>query len=325
MFRRVGGARVAEFFQTYYLAQNFGVGWIVKDVLYAAELAFLLSAVNWRSPRSVALLVCKAACLWGVLLLANSVFYMIFSGGNMIVVTYPLVAALAIVCIRGLRVTSRIAQAAVERFHSMRQLNERMKEQRFDLLLLDIDMPKVDGIRFGLYLRENKDRTEIVYVSNREDRVFESFQVHPFGFVRKSHFLKDIGAVIEAFLAAQRAEDKEGEQLLVPQGKSGIVSIPIHSIIYIEGSGKQQLVHLDDRKDVLALRSSMENLESKVADKGFLRIHKGYLVNYRRISVIARTQAELTNGEVLPLSRSNAARIREEYLRLSQAARSTLL
>ena len=102
MFRRVGGARVAEFFQTYYLAQNFGVGWIVKDVLYAAGLAFLLSAVNWRSPRSVALPVCKAACLWGVLLLANSVFYMIFSGGNMIVVTYPLVAALAIVCIRGL-------------------------------------------------------------------------------------------------------------------------------------------------------------------------------------------------------------------------------
>ena len=217
------------------------------------------------------------------------------------------------------------AQAAVERFHSMRQLNERMKEQRFDLLLLDIDMPKVDGIRFGLYLRENKDRTEIVYVSNREDRVFESFQVHPFGFVRKSHFLKDIGAVIDAFLAARREEDKEGDQLLVPQGKSGIVSIPIRSIIYIEGSGKQQIVHLDDRKDVLALRSSMENLESKVADKGFLRIHKGYLVNYRRISVIARTQAELTNGEVLPLSRSNAARIREEYLRLSQADRSTLL
>lgn len=216
-------------------------------------------------------------------------------------------------------------QAAVERFHSMRQLNERMKEQRFDLLLLDIDMPKVDGIRFGLYLRENKDRSEIVYVSNREDRVFESFQVHPFGFVRKSHFLKDIGAVIDAFLAARREEDKEGDQLLVPQGKSGIVSIPIRSIIYIEGSGKQQIVHLDDRKDVLVLRSSMENLESKVADKGFLRIHKGYLVNYRRISVIARTQAELTNGEVLPLSRSNAARIREEYLRLSQADRSTLL
>lgn len=216
-------------------------------------------------------------------------------------------------------------QAAVERFHSMRQLNERMKEQRFDLLLLDIDMPRVDGIRFGLYLRENKDRTEIVYVSNREDRVFESFQVHPFGFVRKSHFLKDIGAVIDAFLAARREEDKEGDQLLVPQGKSGIVSIPIRSIIYIEGSGKQQIVHLDDRKDVLVLRSSMENLESKVAGKGFLRIHKGYLVNYRRISVIARTQAELTNGEVLPLSRSNAARIREEYLRLSQADRSTLL
>lgn len=216
-------------------------------------------------------------------------------------------------------------QAAVERFHSMRQLNERMKEQRFDLLLLDIDMPKVDGIRFGLYLRENKDRSEIVYVSNREDRVFESFQVHPFGFVRKSHFLKDIGAVIDAFLAARREEDKEGDQLLVPQGKSGIVSIPIRSIIYIEGSGKQQIVHLDDRKDVLVLRSSMENLESKVAGKGFLRIQKGYLVNYRRISVIARTQAELTNGEVLPLSRSNAARIREEYLRLSQADRSTLL
>ena len=206
------------------------------------------------------------------------------------------------------------AQAAVERFHSMRQLNERMKEQRFDLLLLDIDMPKVDGIRFGLYLRENKDRTEIVYVSNREDSVFESFQVHPFGFVRKSHFLKDIGAVIEAFLAAQRAEDKEGEQLLVPQGKSGIVSIPIHSIIYIEGSGKQQLVHLDDRKDVLALRSSMENLESKVADKGFLRIHKGYLVNCHYIARFDNSSVTISSGEVLPVGRSNHGEALEVYM-----------
>ena len=218
----------------------------------------------------------------------------------------------------------RGARAEIERFGSVRRLNERMKEKRFDLLLLDIDMPKTDGIRCGVYLRENNDRTDIIYVSNREDRVFESFKVHPFGFVRKSNFLRDISEVIDAYLAA-KADERAGGHLLVPQGKVGVASVPVRSIMYIEGSGKQQLLHLCDRKDVLVLRSSMENLEAKVAGEGFLRVHKGYLVNFRFISAMARTQVELTNGEQIPLSRSKAAAMRDEYLRLSQNENASLL
>ena len=102
---------MTEFFQVYYLTHSFGVGWIVKDVLFAAGLALLLSASGRRSAAGVALFLARMTCIWGALLLANSILYMLASSLNMIVITYPLVTALSVLAIRGLRLPTRITQA----------------------------------------------------------------------------------------------------------------------------------------------------------------------------------------------------------------------
>lgn len=56
-------------------------------------------------------------------------------------------------------------------------------ERSYDALFLDIDMPRLDGISLGKSLQKLQKRPDIIFVSNREDKVFESFAVRPFGFV----------------------------------------------------------------------------------------------------------------------------------------------
>ncbi|MCD7760703.1 MAG: LytTR family transcriptional regulator [Clostridiales bacterium] len=67
------------------------------------------------------------------------------------------------------------------------------------------------------------------------------------------------------------------------------------------------------------------DLEEALSPKGFLRIHKGYLVNYKFIRRLENTEAVLTNGERIPLSRRRVQEIRTRYLELMQDGRTVIL
>ena len=115
--------------------------------------------------------------------------------------------------------------ATVETFSSAKQFCDRMEEKGFDLLFLDIDMPETDGIELGLKLRNAKRNIDIVYVSEREDRVFESFKVHPFGFVRKRNFLKDIRSVAKLWLDSREAVPADK---FVIEGTKGSLAVQLN-------------------------------------------------------------------------------------------------
>ncbi|HIV63564.1 MAG TPA: LytTR family DNA-binding domain-containing protein [Firmicutes bacterium] len=210
----------------------------------------------------------------------------------------------------------------IETFTSAEPLWRSMKLRIFDLLFLDIEMPKIDGIEFGERLRRNNDRTEIVYVSAREDRVFDAFKVRPFDFIRKSNFLGDLSKVINNYLAM--LESRKGGTVTV-LSKSGIMNVPLSDVKYFEGYGKTQLIHLAGKKETINVNRSMEKLEEDLGPKGFIRIHKGILVNYRFISRILVSDVELTDGEVLPLSRRKVTAIKARYLELLRGGGSVIL
>lgn len=96
--------------------------------------------------------------------------------------------------------TEKGIRTEIQRFTTGKALLQAMEQTRFQIILLDIEMPGMDGIAVGKKIREKGDSTQIVYVSEAESRVFESFLVQPLGFVRKSNFLNDIAAVVELYV-----------------------------------------------------------------------------------------------------------------------------
>lgn len=204
-------------------------------------------------------------------------------------------------------------QGEVRTFINAESLEKKMREVSFDLLLLDIDMPVVDGIAFGKKLRGQRNKVDIIYVSSREDKVFDSLRVNPYGFIRKNHFLEDIPQVLGGYLD-QREDGKESRVVL--QLKDQTETVNIEDILFIEGARKYQQFYIAGREKLLAVRKQMQELEEEFKDYGFIRIHKGYLVNYKHIQVFKENDVVLDNGMSLPMSRRKAAEVKDYYMEL---------
>ena len=69
----------------------------------------------------------------------------------------------------------------MDTFFSAGSLRRRMETRKYDLLFLDIQMPMENGIELGSWLRERGDQVPIVYVSSREEKVFDALLTQPFG------------------------------------------------------------------------------------------------------------------------------------------------
>lgn len=210
----------------------------------------------------------------------------------------------------------------IEAYTSVDSLSRRINTQTYDLLFLDICMPKCDGITFGEQLRKAGDTTDIIFVSNRDDKVFDALKIRPFGFVRKNNFLNEITAALNNYLNTLSL--REATTITV-QGKGSIVTVRASEVVYIEGSGKYQLMHVVGKTEPLSVYKSMEKLEEELDKFGFIRIHKGFMVNYRFISRILVGEIELTTDEKLPLSRRKITEIKQKYLMLLKNGGSIVL
>ena len=210
---------------------------------------------------------------------------------------------------------ARNIRTEVKCFRSGKRLLEALKTEHFHLVLLDIDMPEMDGIETGKQIREKHDDVRIVYVSEAESRVFESFQVQPLGFVRKSNFLNDITAVVQVYI--KNAMQKEEGDMLEFTTRTSLLRLKKSAVLYIEGSRNYQVIHMnEDGAKTEEVKMTMEKLEEMLAPKGFIRIHKGFLVNYQYIRRIHTSVVELKDGTELPVGRSKMPEVKAKYLSL---------
>ena len=197
------------------------------------------------------------------------------------------------------------------------RLLERLTEtgSAFDIVMLDIKMPRADGIRLAGEIRKQLgDEVRIVFVSNEESRVFEAFSVNAFFFIRKSRMIEDITAFCDHYLAAAKQDTSHRVVNLMQNGAE--VTLYLSDIMYVESQGRKQLVYIAGHDEPLALNTTMYEMEEKVADGGFIRIHKGYLVNNAFIGRISGESVVLKNGTSLPISRRKLKDVHQEHMQL---------
>lgn len=206
-------------------------------------------------------------------------------------------------------------EVSVQTFLPSSDIFERLTSEYFDAVFLDINMPKCDGIELGRRLKAQRQNLEIIYVSSAEERVFDSLSVHPYGFVRKSSFLKDIAGIVKMYVAEHSEKESSILELKV---HGAILSLKMADIIYIESIRDYQYIYLLGQKEPEKVRLTMEAIESQLSPHGFIRVHKGYLVNYHYIRRIDAADIVLASGACVPVSKRKLQQVREEYMQLNR-------
>ena len=211
---------------------------------------------------------------------------------------------------------NRQVDAAIDLFTRPKELLEQMKKVSYDLIFLDIEMPGMTGLALAQQLRREGNLVDIIYISNREDLVFDALRTNPRGFIRKTRLIQDVSGVIDTYMDSRKGNDRSGTLIL--RDRDQVTYIALDKLKYIEGSGKAQMASIVGQAEPTELHKTMQELEEELEPQGFLRIHKGYLLNYRFIRRIGDNEVILTSGESLPVSRRKYQEIRDAYMELMQ-------
>lgn len=185
----------------------------------------------------------------------------------------------------------------------------------YNLTFLDIEMPEIDGIELASRLNEEEIKTHVIYVSNREDRVFDSLETNPLGFVRKSHFDQDIEKVIRHYIDCLR---KETESFFLLQNGKEQMTVRFDEIVYIETVKRKLCFHIDHMEKAFFTSITLQSIEKEFLDNGFISSYKGILVNYRFIKVIKDDAIVLKDETIVPLSRRKTNEAKSRYMELMQ-------
>lgn len=185
--------------------------------------------------------------------------------------------------------------------------------RKYDLLFLDIDMPKISGIDLAKALRKTEKPMDIVFVSNREDKVFDTFKVRPFGFIRKNNFTHDLNDTLRAYLNTKVILDSY--VVLKTDNNSVTRSVRVADIVYIESFRYKQYVYMSDGEQI-DIHMTMKELESKLEEFDIIRVYQGYLVNLKYVQRINRTGIVLNykDGVTINISRDKVQELKALYL-----------
>lgn len=183
--------------------------------------------------------------------------------------------------------------------------------EHYDVLFLDIDMKDIDGIELSRHLRNNRIESLIVFISNREEYVFKSFSVRPFRFLRKIDLEGEIHSIIRDIIQEFNRKDPE---FLLLETATACLKVNPYEIVYVECNDKTLRIVTEGKEHLL--RYKISDLEAKLQRYGFLRTHKGYLVNYRYVFSIEKNEVILDTKERIPLSKHRIAEVKDQFRRL---------
>jgi len=200
-----------------------------------------------------------------------------------------------------------------------------VSERKPDLLLLDVQMPKLDG--FDVLELLGND-IAVIFVTAYDQHAIRAFDVHavdyllkPFSAERLAEALDRARARLRSrerppvrdLLSAARPEDATLDRILI-RDRADVHVIPVEKIDYLEAQDDYVAVRSGGRSYLK--EQTLADLEKLLDRRGFVRIHRRYLVNLARLAKIEQSVTDsrlaiLTDGTQLPISRAGYARLRE--------------
>ncbi len=187
-------------------------------------------------------------------------------------------------------------------------LNVMKQGQKFDLLLLDVMMPKQDGMELARYLRDEKQDEAIVFISNNREMALYGYEVMASRYLAKPLRKAQLKEAVEFCYGKKREAEKD--TLLLP-AESGVKKISAKEIYYVEINGRKcRIVQAEEEFNV---RCSIREMEERLSGQGFIRCHQSFLVNCRYIRTVKSTVIELTGGKRIPVSKHRIKEVRSDF------------
>ncbi len=178
----------------------------------------------------------------------------------------------------------------------------------YNIIFLDIEMPKQDGMQVAKCLLERGYEGQIVFLTSHSEFIQEAFKVKAYRYLFKpikDEQLREVITSTEAELAETR--------VMITVNKDRVESVRLKDIIYLEAARNKTFLVL--KTGEMECNKPMKEIFEMLGSSEFIQIHKSYVVSLRYIKKIGQKNLQLEEViPELPLSRRKKAEVEEKYL-----------
>lgn len=190
-------------------------------------------------------------------------------------------------------------------------------EEPIDILLLDIEMPGMNGMDLAKKLREGKETVQIVFITGLAGYALEGYEVDAVSYLIKPVRQKAL------FSSLTRALDRcrRQEPVLFVDTSEGRIRLKASDISYLESMGHETFVHLTEGTGIIRSREGLTELQRRLealtvsAGMVLFKPHRSYLVSIADILRIGRKELEMAgDGGRIPIARGKWEELNTAWL-----------
>lgn len=180
----------------------------------------------------------------------------------------------------------------------------------YDILLLDIYMPELNGVDLARRLREGQDNCQIVFLTTSKEHAVEAFSLHAAHYLVKPYTAAQLNNALDKTIAAVEKAKKSSVLL---KTSAGLQKINMSDILYSETDKHIQMIHLQDGISLQVRMTSGELFDLLSCDKRFYKCGSTYILNLDKLTKITTKQIVLENGDELLMQRRQYKELVDRY------------
>lgn len=204
------------------------------------------------------------------------------------------------------------------------EAQEIVEQGEIDLIFVDINMPDLNGIDFVRALPGNH---YVIFTTAHAEFALEGFKLNAIDYLLKpftyEEFAKASQKVISLADLVERCHSAENTiaQIEAESADKEFISVKadyktqlvrIADIVYLESAGEYVRLHIEGSSTITTL-FRLKNMEAQLPQESFMRVHRSYIINLKRISSYTKGRIFLDNGEYIPLGENYKERFLEQF------------
>ncbi len=198
-------------------------------------------------------------------------------------------------------------------------MNSFQAKEEVNLIFLDVEMPEMSGLEF---LKTIENPPQIIIVSGQEKYALEAFEYEVVDYLLKPvtipRFYKSINKAYKRFTEKKQVEEVRNE-IFIKKKNATLVRLSYDDILWIEALENYVIVSTYNEK--YTIHFTMKAITQKLPQRKFKRVHRSYIVNISKISVIEDNSVIINikaGTKVIPIGKSYKERLMEDLNLMSK-------
>jgi DNA-binding LytR/AlgR family response regulator len=185
------------------------------------------------------------------------------------------------------------------------------KHGDYDLLILDILMPGMNGIELAHEIRSNNSSCKIIFLSSSPEFAINSYKVSAFYYMLKPFSDSELISLLDKALG-EMAEEKSNS--IVIKEKNKLTRVQIHTIQHVEVVKHSILFHLRNDEVLCCYGTLTEFQNILLSDRDFIQCHRSFIINMNYVASISNKYFILDDKTLIPISKLIYQQVKNAYI-----------